>query len=357
MTNKKILLVVFILLNCLFLIISLTNIYISNAKNAEVFYFEDLEIGDYIPNGSTLLTKTSYAVSGESNDSINVYFYDKSEKAFVLSKNYSVVVPNAENANGWYLVYIGFGDPYFYPEKNEELLKKEIKEPNIDNRYKIEGNDSIYNQYSFYKIENTEILDPIIDNKGQPIGWKKDDKICGYELNSGVDITLRNPNEPTMTYDIDIKRGQTVKFKLKNMFLSNYIKILLNDQEIALSSAETTSLLNNNCIYNDWYITVNDDGKVDICDTKGRITKTDIDGINSEGKLKLSFKIKPLWEQKDIYKIKETYYCYVKDFRVLTKINDGAELDSTKVNDGDKIYWEAISLNSANKDGEFIYKK
>ncbi|MGN1372352.1 MAG: hypothetical protein ACI4XM_08790 [Candidatus Coprovivens sp.] len=334
------------------------NLTYANLDN--VYYYEDLHVGDFIPYGSTILTTVDYhGYCGNTyyNDGSSVEYTDgylnyvyiaykytnlSYDKEFLLLNNsshevktvYDFVSSYNPDFNDKYIGWVVYKikAPYVYLEAVTDYSKINST-PSLDNAYTIDtsfvDSDGSLSKNSWYRI--TDINDYEINNNF----WVKENDLFRFR-NTGI---YASGTSYALSFKFDAKAGDIISFDTRaglgwRSSTDSYV-IKLNGVTIPDPIGVDTSTPNVSQT-NDLYVT------------------TRLSVIDS-GEQTLNF---IYYNNGQVYEPNNYLlytYGYVKNLFVMSLLNEGEQLDTSLVDDGDKIYYVSESDSGIILDQHLTY--
>lgn len=295
-----------------FILVSITNrTYSIDSQN--VIYVEDLKVGDFVPFGTKLIISDNYHCysglsDGKNCDYVSFLFFDKtldvkySYRVDSVSKEYlarSYYDYFAEDTDfiGW--IFDGFGSNVelsFIPVSSYSSI---IEEPEVDNNFLISADCISTNKttYSWYFVKN------INDYSVYSFDNKLIKNVNGNNLffEEGLDSNI-DSDDLIVSYDVDVSKGDIIEFETRGG--TRYCNLVEKCREKVFDLIEHDISIYESSLYNDNSITFNKDLDV------------------------LSFRL-------------TGEYGYIRNMKVLTLINEGNQLDLSKVGKGDIVISKA----------------
>ena len=313
--TKKLMISVFSTFIIMLGIIAISNTELIFAKEDNIFYLDDLKEGDFIPNGATLVGVNSFHNSRIYEEIIvrfcptqedkNNGIYD--EKVVIETNNlytakkykeYFEASTNTSEYDGWTVMYTNPDTIYLKPA--EKYTKIEVK------KYKINAScsDDSIPKTTWYKEK--EIPAPTLISLNDSL-WKIENNIYSYNYN---------------TIYLDQNMTSQLKFNFtaqKNDYFVFDIKLLYRATPYIFNGVNGHLPYQN---YSEGY-------------------KTHKISIDKAGENE--FIIDELTNYDYYYNGRYRYELdvfYLKNYKLLTPINEGNNLDITKVEVGDTVYYE-----------------
>jgi len=296
------------------------------AQEDNVMYVSELQVGDYIPAGTVLLTEKTYVDMYSKKTTAELWL--GGDKFIELENNESTILEDAatllgmdDNYEGWVVTNVGF-DYYDLSPANSDRSSQLLQIPGEENGYSVEYqcpprySGDIYNtsDYTWYKYKS--ITNPSITSTPAGItGWIVSDG--NYEVMDSE--KTGNLSETKLSFEFTAEKDDIVAFEVRG----NRVPIV-QINGVAQTISEFSSLK-----YNTVKLRVVESGnqKLDIIyHRKENYTW----GSSIEG---------------------ETYgHVIVRNINLLTTVNEGNQLDITKVSSGDNICYECSC------DSGYLYK-
>lgn len=297
------------------------------AEEDNVVHIYELEIGSFIPNGATIVGNGVYDVSYFSNTAKIIFSADESsddenfcanEKAFQLENFNSLIADDyskmfsddSKNYDGWvvYDIYSHWDSPRYGLYNYGISLKpsKKIEDKQMDQ----------YDEFDKGTICNSE---DITDLKW----YKKSDDIPKITLNS-LDRSFWEIDENENEYGfsiVSLESDKDLKSELIIDFEANKGDLLMFD---VMTNSGTFSLSGNN-VGGLWHSNSFDNKNIEVTTDGQQQFKAILlnRSPNASGK----------------YVYNDVYF-RMKNFEVYSYVNDGAELDTSLVEEGSKVYYK-----------------
>ena len=339
------------------------NLTYANLDN--VYYLEDLRVGDFIPYGSTILTTIDYhgysgsyyiAENGEKKysggyiNNAHLYYqnfmqgcnYDKEYlgSCFTIDtimnnssydlKTFSDVVHSSSSAEdeyiGWVVYKTYSSTVYLEPVSDYSKINNT---PSLDNSYMIDtyfvDSDESLIENSWYRV--TEINDYNIDNDF----WIKDNNLFRFR-NTGIYDTNTSY---VLSFKFDAEEGDIVSFDIRGG-LGYLVRKSIGVDEFIIE-------FNGNVVSDPLGISCNFySTDTASCHQKNDLYVTTRLSVTDSGEQTLTFTYINNGQVYDSSKISLYTYGYVKNLRVLSLLNEGKQLDTTLVKDGDVLYYMSV---------------
>ncbi len=330
-SNKRIFGGILVVVVMLFGLSFLVNQKVIFAEDSKVFYFDDLSVGDYIPNGSTIIVGQDYSdYSGFDVRKVTFGYYaaDGHRPSYLsdelgINSSYAVKSYDAlfgetnQNYSGWVVKYLGNYSVSLEPSIGGVV---EVAKPSENNDYTLELDGEV-DEIKWYKYEDLENFSTDSDNSL----WTKDGDTWifrNFDVSSGTLKTSTGYKEK-VTFDIPAseKLYMGTKYSLCDYYMCDTFNGMIDDNTFVTNTS-------------------------DACGSSPyRVQLFDFD--DAENHI-LTFEYE---QQQSIY----TYFHL--DAMTLTDLNQSeATLDTTDLQDGDKIFYMAKSGTQTFK-GKFVVKK
>ncbi len=326
--NKKILGGVLVVVIMLFGLSFLVNQKVIFAEESNVFYFDELSVGDYIPNGATIIVgQDYYHGSGDYINRVEIHYLDDGEyyaspenidgigaNSSYAIKTYETLFENVDDGySGWEIEQVWENKIELSPST---LGVVEIASPSENNDYTLELDGDI-DEIKWYKYENLEEISTDSDNSL----WTKDGDtwiLRNFDVSTN---TVKAPVGYKEKVTFDFNGGEKVYFGTKYTFYDYY-----GDNRLS-------GTLDENSIFNIGSSSIYERKIIDLADSE---------------KHSLTFE----YEQKN-----DSSSYFHLDAMVLTDLNQSeATLDTTDLQDGDKVFYMAKSGTQTFK-GKLVVKK
>ena len=304
-------------------LIAISNTELIFAKEDNVYYLDELQIGQFIPNGTTLVGVHKYYTSGRSENYAILSF---SGNNVILEGNNTHIVKEyeyyasgiSEKYNGWIVDGFDVGD-----DANKIYLSPSNKTTEL-------------------KMEEYEIIDACDDNDNKTTSWYKSKEITDVVIET-TDKSYWNIDENS--YGIAFEYGKTIPtdFTAKISFKFSAKK---GDYLSINYKQATTETYRLNKVNGDDYIEVE----------KKTLDHSNFKQFQYVGNMKIE--IKESGEYEFIidelsfikYNWPDTAYFYLKNPQVISIINNGNKLDETNLDSNEELYYECKCSNG------YIYK-
>lgn len=305
----------------------------------DVYYFDELKVGDFLPNGSTVISNVDYhEKSMHYSDVVYLRYYSylgdlenlEYSGAQVLrdfpisTKSRDVVrtyqeIYETENFSfaGWIVVGVKNNEVYLEPaDEGADIITK----PSDSNDYLLEAT--------------------CIDGTDASHLWYKYEDITQYQIDKGASAWQWNNGEISFRTFNTIRSGYTTKITFT--FQANQDSVLYFESRAFANPLDA-----------EYHSTTADQFKMVLDGTEVEIDNHDFYRKNyyellSDGEHTLEF---VFTRGKSAFA-----YAYFKNLRILTYLGDGEKLDTTLLNNNDKIYYEALCADYK-MSGETIVKK
>lgn len=321
----------------LLLLIFIFSYFLFNLKTysyEDVYYYDDLKIGDFIPNNSTIIVDYDYHDASmfyrkyayicyysslEDEDNLD-YRGLQSVKCYEVSINskekisdYKTIYENESFVyDGWEVVAVK--NNYIYLEPTSFKSSIEII-PTKDNEYTLKGNckneENALNKWYIFKnvsaFTESELSDSVWD----------------YENNLLLLSEFKNHDlgyTDEVKFTFEAEKGDILYFESK-LYLDDYYSYAENLQDnLTIYLDDESILLSESDFYKKNYYVIDNDG---------------------------FHELKFVFEKNK----SDFSYLHLKNLRTLSYIGDESKLNLDKVNNGDNVYYE-VSCNDYIMSGE-----
>lgn len=374
-----------------FLLIMLVLLVKSNItygiSTSDTYNFEDLKVGDFIPFDSTIQVNEDYIVKNMVFSG-TVYSYSNKVNLFVLfSKDsfkscyYSIVcnsaiVSETIGSNEKYQLknitdyvsyfddagYVGYevigvkdSSVYLIPVTDYAKINET---PSVNNNYVIDtyfndtDSEDVIN--AWYKIKNITEYETNDD-----IFWQHEDGTLHFLYKGGKNVG----DTVTLTYTFEANVGDVVKFKTRSWSGASWY---VNSDLAYDDPYDTYTIAYNGEVidYPTGFRTYNLKSYEDVAKSVAQDSSLyeEVSLLVTESgmqTLTLTYVVNGNTVTSDLltHEKIETYaynYGYIKDLKVISLINEGSVLDTSKVQDGDEIYYESVDLSGRRVLGETL---
>ncbi len=348
--KKNLIFCIFILFLSLFIILLGNKTHMINTYKGEAIYVEDLKVGDFIENGAMLYGSENYhfnIYSGAFADGVYLCYSqvddvicDNSDSRVSFSQShyissYNTIFSRETNYEGWiYKGIVVYGRYYYLLFVPANYKSDIIQTPEYDNNYEIETNCTSGTDTSYKWYKTVDITDYYTSSStGEQIE---------LAYNNGTFLLDRkNANENntiTITFEFDANKGDIISFETRGSssitFAGTYYYDDGMSKEVYLNDTKITD-------FDDYLLFKNFEIEV-----------------TTSGKQKLQFVLE------------DAYYCYggncwrnygltyyIKNLQLRTIINNGAQLDYTKVSLGDEVHYSATCFDGYTLIDSIVYDK
>lgn len=318
-------------------LIAISNTEVTFAQEDNVYYTDELNEGDFIPNGATIISiKTYYGSSGytyplslrlytnveDNNANVSNQTISLTENSPYVIQTYQEYFTNSISQkiyDGWEVIAADYNRIILSPA--EKYAKVEEQDYNV----KITCNDDTIAVNNWYKVGKINVE---LTTNDQSI-WEKEDGKYGYAYSA---LSLEEKLTSSIKFKFNAKENDILTFDVKE---SNY-----HDRNIInINNGTITSKILEKDEVSSGYIqqkySIENDGEYEFT----------IENFHSS------------FSQNNGKYYYNSEMFYIKDIQVLTPLNTGEQLDTSLVEDGDTIYYECGCSNGTMFRNTIEYKE
>lgn len=337
-SNIQTLVGVFICVIFVFLLLILRSYTYANEEN--IYYVDDLKVGDYLPNGSVVVTNSEYyyTASGFTTNYI-AFVYTNPENGRVMEsknipinskytiKKYNDFDENNFNHEGWIItkITIDANESMIYLKPTDDYSFIE-EEPSFSNNYFTSASclapEANYAWFSKKTIDTYTVK----ENNGNSY-WKANDGIANY-YRSSDDEKLLTETQDSLIYTFEANQGDLLSFLMKSRLRTGEVDIYLDGKNLKY---------NDTALYTQYTYPIESDGQHTL-----------------EIKASSYYFPPSLQNKTESWGIQASLY--IKDLQIFKLINEGQTLNQTLVKDGDNIQYLAVCSDGYILGKSLVYK-